>query len=278
MTRRCALLALMLASAVATAAEDTAAISARMAGIETRLACGATSTDTIYAYRDGQPAAESASLAPWILQSDSGLKLVATPHHPLARGADSVYVLSSLGEASIMRKAGTGLDEFVTDPAFRSVMLNAPKDEEVRVRLYGINTFIEFSMSNRERRAWREVTYSVKNFGFRTHSLPDTGGSRPGQGPTGCFGMEVKPKPLEMPAPYYPEQLKRDSVEATVIVEALLDTVGAVRTAIVYRSSGYRLLDLAAARATLDATFTPARQRDKPVRTWVAIPYRFRPR
>jgi hypothetical protein len=238
MTRHRALLTLMLAAAVATAAEGTTAIRASMADIETRLACGATRTDTIYVYRDGPPKAESMSLAPWILQSDSGLRLVVTPHHPLARGVDSVHVLSSSGEATITRKARTGADDLVTDRAFRSVILNAPNDEEVRVRLCGNNTFAEFSMSNHERRAWRRMAYYMRNFEFRTHGLPDTSGWRPRQGPIGCFPMEVKPKLLDVPVPHYPEQLKRAGVEGTVLVEALLDTVGAVRTVLVYRTSG----------------------------------------
>jgi len=273
---RCGLLLCLLFGAAALA-EDVAAIRARMADIETRLACGATGTDTVYVYQDGPFKAESMSLAPWILQSDSGLRLVATPHHPLARGVDSVYVLSSLAEeATIVRKAGTGADDFVTNRAFRSVILNAPKDAEVRVRLCGTSTFIEFSMSNRERQDWRKMAYYMRNFELRTHSLPDTSGSRPERGPTGCFPMEVKPKLLDVPAPYYPEQLKRSGIEGTVLVEALLDTVGAVLTVLIYRSSGHEPLDEAAVRAALDATFTPARQRDKPVRTWVTLPYRFR--
>jgi TonB family protein len=281
MTRHRALLTLMLAAAVATAAEDEAAIRAHMADIETRLACGATSTDTIYVYRDGPPKTESMSLAPWILQSDSGLRLVATPHHPLARGVDSVYVLSSSGEATITRKAGTGADDFVADSAFRSVILNARKDAEVHVRLCGTNTFAEFSMSDRERQTWREMTYYFGNFGHRTHALPDIEGLAPPRG-SGFEVYEVwswapRPRLLHQPPAYYPDQMKKEGVEGRVVVDALMDTTGAVRTALVYGTSGYRLLDLAAVRAALSAAFVPPGQRDWPVRpATLSYPFRLR--
>jgi TonB family protein len=274
MTRCYALLALTLTAAVATAAEDQAAIRARMADIETRLVCGATKTETIYVYRDGLPTAESISLEPWILQSDSGLMLVATPHHPLAHGVDSVYVLSNSGEATITRKAGTGADEFVTDPAFRSVILNARKDAEVRVRLCGTNTFVEFSMSNRERKAWREMVNYWGDFGHRMHSLPDTVGPR-GPEPWAHWGARRRARLLHQPTAYYPNQARETGVEGQVVVQVLVDTTGTVRTALVYRTSGYRQLDLSAVRATLWATFVPAGRDGVPVRSWPAIPYRF---
>jgi TonB family protein len=118
-------------------------------------------------------------------------------------------------------------------------------------------------------------------------TLPQTGGpgnGRPGVGyrirvdlPTVPFyRLEVQPKPVDVPVPAYPEAVRNAGIEGTATVELLLNLDGSVMDARVLKSSGNQMLDAAAVEAALRARFTPAMQRDKPVRVWVSFPYHFR--
>jgi len=55
-----------------------------------------------------------------------------------------------------------------------------------------------------------------------------------------------------------------------------LDRDGSVIQSRVYKSSGYPFLNEAAAEGSKKFRFTPARQGDRMVRVWVAIPVDFR--
>ena len=116
-------------------------------------------------------------------------------------------------------------------------------------------------------------------------ALPKAGGSGTGK-PGGYriktypptvpfFKVEVKPKPISVPVPAYPEMVRTAGIEGTAVVEALLDLDGSVMDARMLKSSGNQMLDASAVEAALRAKFTPAMQRDKPVRVWISIPYRF---
>jgi TonB family protein len=89
------------------------------------------------------------------------------------------------------------------------------------------------------------------------------------------FKVEVKPTPVSVPVPDYPSTVRDAGIEGTAVVEALLDLDGSVMDARVLKSSGNQSLDASAIEAALKAKFTPAKQRDKPVRVWISIPYRF---
>ena len=89
------------------------------------------------------------------------------------------------------------------------------------------------------------------------------------------YKVEVKPKPVSVPVPDYPETVRDAGIEGTTVVEALLDLDGSVMDSRVQKSSGNQMLDAAATAAALRAKFTPAMQRDKPVRVWISVPYRF---
>lgn len=117
-------------------------------------------------------------------------------------------------------------------------------------------------------------------------SLPKAGGAgtgKPGVGyriktypPTVPFyKVEVKPTPKSVPVPVYPEAVRTAGIEGSAVIEALLDLDGTVMDARVLKSSGNQQLDEAAIEAAKLAKFTPAMQRDKPVRVWISIPYRF---
>jgi len=119
-------------------------------------------------------------------------------------------------------------------------------------------------------------------------ALPKAGGKgygKPGSGvgyriktypPTvPFFKVEIKPKPIDLPVPNYPENVRGAGIEGTAVVEALLDLDGSVMDARVLKSSGNQMLDASAVEAALRSKFTPAKQRDKAVRVWVSLPYRF---
>ena len=87
--------------------------------------------------------------------------------------------------------------------------------------------------------------------------------------------VEVKPQAVSIPVPAYPEVVRVAGIEGKTVVEALVDTDGSVAAVRVLVGSGNVLLDAAACEAAQGAKFTPARQRDKPVRVWVSMPFRF---
>ncbi|MFO7639637.1 MAG: energy transducer TonB [bacterium] len=87
--------------------------------------------------------------------------------------------------------------------------------------------------------------------------------------------VEVKPQPVSVPTPTYPEMARQAGIEGQAVVAAMVDIDGSVISAKILSSSGNQSLDQAAMEAAYKARFTPARQRDKPVRVEVSIPYRF---
>lgn len=87
--------------------------------------------------------------------------------------------------------------------------------------------------------------------------------------------VEVKPQPVNIPVPAYPEMARQAGIEGQAVVEALVDVDGSVIDAKILKSSGNQSLDASAVGAAMKSKFTPAKQRDKAVRVWVSIPFRF---
>ena len=87
--------------------------------------------------------------------------------------------------------------------------------------------------------------------------------------------VEVKPQPINIPVPTYPDMARTAGIEGQAVVEALVDVDGSVADARILKPSGNASLDQAAVDAALRSKFSPARQRDKAVRVWVSIPFRF---
>jgi len=87
--------------------------------------------------------------------------------------------------------------------------------------------------------------------------------------------VEVKPQPVSVPTPTYPELARQAGIEGQVVVKARVDVDGSIMYAEVMKSSGNQSLDEAAVKAAYNAKFTPAKQRDQAVRVDVSIPYRF---
>ena len=87
--------------------------------------------------------------------------------------------------------------------------------------------------------------------------------------------VEVKPKPIDIPTPTYPDMARTAGIEGQAVVEALVDVDGSVADARILKPSGNASLDQAAVDAAMRSKFSPAKQRDKAVRVWVSIPFRF---
>jgi periplasmic protein TonB len=87
--------------------------------------------------------------------------------------------------------------------------------------------------------------------------------------------VEVKPQPINIPVPTYPDMARTAGIEGSAVVEALVDVDGSVADARILKPSGNASLDQAAIDAAMKAKFSPAKQRDKAVRVWVSIPFRF---
>jgi len=89
------------------------------------------------------------------------------------------------------------------------------------------------------------------------------------------YKVEVKPKPIFIPRPQYPDLARQAGIEGKTVVKALVDIDGSIIAAKILKSSGNQMLDQAALAAARKSKFTPAKQRDKFVRVWVAIPVTF---
>jgi len=82
------------------------------------------------------------------------------------------------------------------------------------------------------------------------------------------FKVEVKPQPISMPAPEWPELAKKAGIEGSVQVSFLVNIDGSIIDVKILKSSGNPLLDEAAVKSVWQYKFTPAKQRDKLVRVW----------
>ncbi|MFC1554794.1 energy transducer TonB [candidate division KSB1 bacterium] len=74
----------------------------------------------------------------------------------------------------------------------------------------------------------------------------------------------------------YPEIAKRAGIEGTVRINVLVNEKGIPVETRVLESLGASGCDEAAIKAIMDTKFTPAKQRDKPVPFWIAIPVVFK--
>jgi protein TonB len=79
-----------------------------------------------------------------------------------------------------------------------------------------------------------------------------------------------------LPIPDYPRQSRLRREEGTVVLDVAVNAVGHVESVLIVSSSGYALLDAAAAIAIREAEFTPALLGGRPVGGTVRVPYRFR--
>lgn len=87
---------------------------------------------------------------------------------------------------------------------------------------------------------------------------------------------DTPPAPLETPKPEYPSMARQAGYSGRVVVQMLLNLDGSVMQVRVAKSSGHAILDEAAVEGCKKFKFTPAKQRDRPVRVWVSMPIDFK--
>jgi protein TonB len=86
---------------------------------------------------------------------------------------------------------------------------------------------------------------------------------------------QEKPELIYFHPAEYPEMARYSQVEGTVTVKVLVGPDGSVMAAEIMQSAN-PLLDRAALAAARKCKFKPGKQRNIPVKAWLAIPYRFR--
>jgi protein TonB len=87
--------------------------------------------------------------------------------------------------------------------------------------------------------------------------------------------LDVRPAPLNVVVPDYPEMARMAGIDGKVVVEMLLDTLGNVTRAQVLASSGNRSLDAAALAAAEQSTFSPGIYKGRKARVWISMPFKF---
>ena len=97
----------------------------------------------------------------------------------------------------------------------------------------------------------------------------DTGGGE------SFFAFDTPPQPLKQSSPEYPELARQAGAEGTVWVTVTIDETGRVIDAVVTESDTIQSLEQAALKAARDWLFTPAKQRDQPVKARITIPFGF---
>lgn len=88
--------------------------------------------------------------------------------------------------------------------------------------------------------------------------------------------VEVKPEPISLPKPVYPEQAKNDGIQGDILTKVLVGADGRIEQVLIQESSSFDILDNAALEAVQAATFKPARHEGNPVKVWISIPIQFK--
>lgn len=88
--------------------------------------------------------------------------------------------------------------------------------------------------------------------------------------------VEVKPQLLKQyyVEPEYPDFARKAGIEGQVLLKLLVNEEGRVVDITVVKSL-HELLDVAAIKAVSQWRYSPAKQRDQPVKVWVVQPVRF---
>ena len=89
------------------------------------------------------------------------------------------------------------------------------------------------------------------------------------------ISREAVPLYKKNPPPGYPRTAKKRGYQGTVVLSVLVDEYGRVANLWVFTSSGYMILDNAAAKAVKKWFFEPGKIGTRNVDMWVKVPIRF---
>ncbi|MFH1243869.1 MAG: TonB family protein [Pseudomonadota bacterium] len=87
--------------------------------------------------------------------------------------------------------------------------------------------------------------------------------------------LKARPAYKENPRPEYPRLARRRGYQGTTVLEVLVGVTGRVHDIRLLDSSGYEILDNAAAASVREWLFEPGRKGDQRVEMWVRVPVRF---
>ena len=88
------------------------------------------------------------------------------------------------------------------------------------------------------------------------------------------YSLTEKPEIVEQGIPKYPELAKKAGIEGTVVVKVLVGYEGNVESTELVKS--VEVLDEAALEAARQFKFSPAKLDGKPVKVWMALPFKFK--
>jgi TonB family protein len=94
-------------------------------------------------------------------------------------------------------------------------------------------------------------------------------------GDEGFVASSTNPKIVNYAKPHYPEIARRSQIEGTVIVKVLVGPDGSVLDAQIIQGV-HPLLNKSALAAARKCKFIPGKQRNIPVKAWMALPFNFR--
>jgi protein TonB len=106
---------------------------------------------------------------------------------------------------------------------------------------------------------------------FAPPVIPEDSGSDA----TAFYAFDSPPQPIKQVSPQYPELARAAGAEGMVVVEVTIDETGRVIAARVVQSNTIQSLNEAAKQAAMGWLFTPAKQRDVPVKCRISIPFEF---
>ncbi len=92
---------------------------------------------------------------------------------------------------------------------------------------------------------------------------------------TGFVASSENPKIIQWAKPEYPEIARRAQIEGTVVVKVLVGPDGSVKDAQILQGVN-PMLNKAAIAAARRCKFLPGKQRNIPVKAWMALPFAFR--
>jgi protein TonB len=130
--------------------------------------------------------------------------------------------------------------------------IEAAPDEEVTEEVDIADTFLDMDQA--------------LTSGMQTYDMGDQGGD--------FVVSQEKPKIVKYVQPEYPEMARLSQMQGTVVVKILVGPDGSVLDAQVLKGI-HALLDREALKAARQTKWVPGKQRNIPVKCWMALPYNF---